>query len=126
MLISGRFENASSAGDGVVGRILVDGQEVFHRSVNGGGLDYRVVAAVTEGQRVDFVIDPGEAGYEEGDDAVFTARIEDVTHLIGDQGGLPTLADQIASEHRESDEGRGEFGLCSDSLHAEITWNLTP
>ncbi len=97
LLIYGRLENLSSVGDGVVGRILVDGQTVFSRQVHGAGVDYRLVVAVKVGQRVDFVLDPGEAGREDGDNTLFTARIEDVTSLVGGGGGLPTIADEVAT-----------------------------
>ena len=80
----------------------MDGETVFSRQVNGAGCDYRVVVAVSAGQRLDFVIDPGQAGYEAGDDTVFTAQIEDVTALVGDQGGLPTLGGRDCHEHRNA------------------------
>ncbi|MCP4189550.1 MAG: hypothetical protein GY768_02860 [Planctomycetaceae bacterium] len=107
ILIHGRLENPISAGDGTVARVFVDGNEVYARQVNGFGVDYRFVVPVGDGDRVDFVIDPGAAKDDVGDQTIFTATIEDVTELVGEAGGQPTLGDHIATDIGSLMKGRG-------------------
>jgi hypothetical protein len=66
----------SACGDGVVGRIFVDGTEVFQQTVIGGGLDYSVTVPVNLGSRIDFALDPGPLGNDQCDAAGFTAKVE--------------------------------------------------
>ena len=75
---SGQLGNPDPAGDGIVGRILVNGKEVFQQVVNGATIDYRVTTPVKQGDLVDFVIDPGAADDETGDTTIFTTVIRGV------------------------------------------------
>ena len=73
--IQGTLANNDPAGDGIVGRILVNGTEVFQRAVNGASGTYDVKATVKQGDLVDFVIDAGPADNELGDATTFTAVV---------------------------------------------------
>ena len=118
VLLHGRIENLDGSGDGVVARVFVDGEEVYYRAVNGVGVDYQVVASVQDGSKVDFVIDPGAVGNDEGDRATFTTTIEDVTAVVGELGGIPTLADHISTDL--SDEMQG----VSSSVYLRIPFTV--
>jgi hypothetical protein len=98
ILIHGNLNNADGTGDGVIAKILVEGQEVYARELNGASVDYQVILQVQSGQRVDFMIDPGPAGNDVGDNTTFTATIEDVTAQVGNGVGLPTLKEDISSD----------------------------
>ncbi len=98
ILIHGRLENPSSLGDGVVGSVLVNGNEVYQRQVNGFGVDYSFVTAVNDGDKVDFVVEPGALQNDVGDGTEFFGTIEDVTSLVGLEGGEPTLGEQIVTD----------------------------
>lgn len=91
---------ASSAngtcGDGTIGRILVDGVEVFQKAVSGISLGYSIVVNASLGSKIDFVIDPGAANNDFCDATVFTA-------VIRTSGGATPVADTIADW---SDSGR--------------------
>ncbi len=59
--ISGLLSNGG-AGDGTVGRILVDGQEVWSKLSDGTGVSFGLDLALNAGAVVDFAIDPDGAG----------------------------------------------------------------
>ena len=107
VLIHGRLENASASGDGVIARVLVGGNEVYQRQLNGFGVDYAFVAAVNDGDKVDFVIDPGASQNDVGDATEFSVTIEDVTALVDQQGGNPTLGDEIVTDIESQMKGVG-------------------
>ena len=73
--IAGTLGNADAAGDGVRGRILINGDEVYLKTVNGEDDNFSISANVDVGDTIDFVIDPGDADDETGDLATFTAAI---------------------------------------------------
>jgi len=79
--LSGQLGNTDPAGDGVVGRILVNGKEIFAQPVNGTTIDYRVTTAVKQGDLVDLVIDAGAADDETGDSTIFTTVIRGIIPL---------------------------------------------
>lgn len=60
--IMGTLNNTSANGDGTVGRILVDGVEVWSELSNGSAVDFQVDVDVSIGSAVDFVIDSDGAG----------------------------------------------------------------
>ncbi len=101
--ITGTLNNPAVNGDGVVGRILVDGVEVFAGAVNGSSMPYDVQAEVTEGAAVDFAIDPGPAGNDLGDGTAFTARIV-LPGRAADALG-PVLADSVADWSADGQQG---------------------
>jgi hypothetical protein len=67
--IAGTLHNTSSSGDGTVGRIFVDGVEVWSEVSNGNAIPFSVDLALSAGQLVDFVIDPDGAGVLDFGDA---------------------------------------------------------
>ncbi len=78
LTISGTLGNADGSGDGVTGRILVNGSEVFVGSVNGESSDYSIAVDAKAGDRFDFIIEPGEADDAVGDTATFTSVISGI------------------------------------------------
>jgi hypothetical protein len=76
-------------GDGILGRIFVDGVEVFNRSVKYSSEGYSIVVAANPGSTIDFVIDAGNANNDFCDATTFTARIFTT-------GGAAIVADTIA------------------------------
>ena len=60
--ISGLLNNTSASGDGTVGRILLDGEEVWSEVSNGTRVDVDVNVTLTIGSVLDFAIDPDGAG----------------------------------------------------------------
>ena len=74
--ITGTVANPSANGDGVVCRILVDGQEILAEAVDGTSVAYQVFATLTVGATIDFTLDPGPANNDGSDGSTFTARIE--------------------------------------------------
>jgi len=60
--ISGTYNNTSANGDGTVGRILVDGVEVWSELSDGSAVPFEIDIAVSSGSLVDFVIDPDGLG----------------------------------------------------------------
>ena len=73
--ISGTLANPDASGDGVVGRIFVNGTEVFQQEINGDSTTYELTTTVAVGDLVDFAIDAGAADDEVGDGTTFTAQI---------------------------------------------------
>lgn len=73
--IDGTLADLNAAGDGAVGRILVNGVEVYAQTVNNDSVNYSVTVAVASGQFVDFLIDAGPASNDTGDETQFTANI---------------------------------------------------
>ncbi len=86
-------------GDGVVGRIFVDGAEVFHQSVFVGSADYSLTVPVNVGSRIDFALDPGSLGNDLCDASEFTAKVEtaDPTILV--------VADSVADWSNAGTQG---------------------
>lgn len=73
---SGNWINTSPTpcGDGVTGRILVNGNEVFQQNAVVSSHQYNVTIPVTAGARVDFALDPRASDF--CDASIFTAQIE--------------------------------------------------
>ena len=64
-----------TCGDGTVGHILVDGVEVFQRTVFGTSVGYSVIVSANVGSLIDFVIDAGPGNDGNCDGTTFTAVI---------------------------------------------------
>ena len=59
--ISGHLAKSTAGGDGVVGRILVDGREVYTKTLAGSdtvGVEFAIDALVRTHSTIDFAIDP--------------------------------------------------------------------
>ncbi len=78
LTITGRLSNPDPTGDGVLGRILVNGEEVYRNVVNGGSEEYSVTFDVSVDDQVDFLLSSGDAEDETGDGAEFTAVIQGI------------------------------------------------
>jgi hypothetical protein len=72
---------SGTCGDGTVGRIFVDGVEVFSQAVFGASVGYSLRVVVTVGAKVDFAIDPGPGNNDFCDTTVFTATIRTMNDL---------------------------------------------
>ena len=60
--VHGILNNGSAGGDGVIGRIFVDGIEVWSALSDGNSVNFDVWLDLAVGDRVDFAIDPDGAG----------------------------------------------------------------
>ncbi len=77
--LAGTLNNPSASGDGTIGRIFVDGVEIYARLTDGNSFGYSILADVNVGSQVDFVIDAGLANDQANDGTTFTAIIDHVT-----------------------------------------------
>jgi hypothetical protein len=77
---------SGTCGDGVIGRIYVDGVQVFQRTAFGESRVYSLVVNVAGGSYIDFVIDPGAEDNDFCDTTTFTAIIRGAgdTALVAD------------------------------------------
>ena len=74
---SGHVGKQLNGFDGAIASIIVDGPEIYTRTVDGSdltGIDYEVFANVSVGSSVDFVVSP--QGSDCNDWIAFTAIIE--------------------------------------------------
>jgi len=126
--ITGRLENPAAAGDGVVARIFVDGEEVFQRAVDGRGLDYRVDVVLRAATTLDFALDAADD--EDGDDTIFTARV--VSPSVGTDTLGARLADTAADWTGTDQQGArgwtygryvgGAFEAFDDDAWTGVAW----
>ncbi|HEY0457310.1 MAG TPA: lamin tail domain-containing protein, partial [Verrucomicrobiae bacterium] len=63
-------------GDGTIGRIFVDGTEVFTQRAFVNSTDYSITVAAQTGSRIDFVLDPGLTNNDLCDNTSFTAAVK--------------------------------------------------
>ncbi len=84
--ISGRLakfnDGGSTCGDGVLGYILVDGVQIWSRSIGASdttGISYAIDASVNTGSNIDFVVTPQASGF--CDHTIFTSTIVRPTSL---------------------------------------------
>ncbi len=106
--ISGTLANPDAAGDGTIGRIFVNGTEIYTQPVNGTSTDYSVTTTVKLGDIIDFAIDAGEAENEVGDTTTFTATIRGKEYVT-----LPvvSLADSSDDWERSDQQGINNWYL---------------
>ncbi len=133
--IYGTLDNPGGAGDGVTGRIFVDGVEVFAAAVDGARQDYSVEVDLVEGAIVDLALDPN--GDQEGDGSLFTAEIEVPGRGLDALG--PTVADAAADWSAAGAQGTAgwtygyydetadadDYGAEDFELFPEAFWNGT-
>lgn len=89
---SGGWINTSPVycGDGTVGRIFVDGAQVFEQTVLVGSVDYNVSVQTRVGSKVDFVIDAGGTFNNACEGTIFTAKVDTADPTFG------VVADSVA------------------------------
>ena len=93
----------TTSGDGVTGRIFVDGTEIFSQSIQNSGVGYSVQTTLSVGAVVDFVIDPGSGLSDECDNAAFTALI------MTESPTFQLLADSAADWSAAGDQGENSW-----------------
>lgn len=77
--LSGSFSHEDVRGDGIEGRILVDGVQCFRGQLGGRGtLPFDVAVAVRPGACLDFAVTPGPAADNTFDSTGFRATIEEL------------------------------------------------
>lgn len=76
--IAGTLGHINAGSNGVIGRIYVNGTEVFSRSVNNTTNGYSLITDLTAGAVVDFAIDPNTAEAADAN-SIFTAVISPAT-----------------------------------------------
>lgn len=110
--ISGTLAKSSTGGgNGIIGRIFVDGTEVFTQTIaatDGVGVNYNFSQNVNLGSRVDFVIDPN-ASNDISDGTVFTAQVSSVVVAAPEAstlalcvGGLLPIAGAVIKKRRRN------------------------
>ena len=109
-------------GDGVIGRIFVDGVEVFQRAVRFSSEGYSIVVSANLGSTIDLVIDAGNANNDFCDSTTFTAKILTT-------GGATIVADTIADWSVSGTQGEknwsyGHFNATTGGTYA--TAKFTP
>lgn len=75
--ISGHLAKSGSGGNGIVGRILVDGVTLYSQYIGATdttGVNYSIVATVSLTSKIDFVLDPYQSN-DGADSTTFTAQI---------------------------------------------------
>ncbi len=93
-VINGLVNNGSASGDGTVGRILLDGEEIWSAVTNGDTIDIDVPVTLSAGSILDFVIDPDGSGvYDPADPTTvdLIADGNDGTTFWVTINGAPTL-----------------------------------
>ena len=92
-------QNANgTCGDGVIGRIFVDGVEVFSRPVLFQSAGYSIVVSANLGSTIDFAIDSGNANNDFCDATTFTA-------VVRQTAGANVVADTINDWSYSSAQG---------------------
>ncbi|HEU0009644.1 MAG TPA: lamin tail domain-containing protein [Verrucomicrobiae bacterium] len=83
--MSGNWLNttAISCGDGVTGRIFVDGAPVFQQTVQANGATFAFTTPAHSGSKIDFVLDAGPADNDDCDAATFNATIVTADPSLG-------------------------------------------
>src|SRR5262249_37340215 len=76
--------------DGIIGRIFVDGTQVFQQPLLGTNLNFAFTVSAQLGSPIDFAIDAGTANTDYGDATTFTAAIRSANPAF------TTLADSVA------------------------------
>jgi hypothetical protein len=84
--------NNPGAGDGVVGRIFVDGYEVWSELSDGANVPYSIIVPVSYGSKIDFAIDSGFLDLDGSDGTTFTALITSPNTPIPEPSSLCLLA----------------------------------
>lgn len=87
-----------TCGDGIIGRIFVDGVEVFQRATMGQSQGYSILANVSVGTFVDFVIDAGPANNDLCDATTFTAFVRTANDMA-------IVADSVADWSETGTQG---------------------
>lgn len=114
-----------SQGDGITGRIYIDGVEVFRKSVRQSSMGYSILSNVALGSMVDFVIDPGDGHDDRCDSAIFTAVVSTVSPTA------QLLADSIADWSTTGTQGDnnwqyGYYNHGADTVAGYQTADFTP
>jgi hypothetical protein len=98
--ILGLFNNGSTSGDGTVGRIFLDGEEIWSEVSNGTSVPIDVDVTLAIGSVLDFAIDPDGGGNFDPDDpegtiglvldgsdgTTFNLRLQELIEFIPDIG----------------------------------------
>src|SRR3954463_3355552 len=126
---SGTWINAiytpTPCGDGVLGRIFVDGAEVYQKTVFLSSVDYSVRAYPNLGSHIDFVLDAGAANDDNCDGSIFTAKIDT------EDPNLIVVADSVADWSLSGAQGErnwfyGYYNKTADLVPGYQATNFTP
>jgi hypothetical protein len=106
-------------GDGVVGRVFVDGTQVLQKAAFVNGSDYAVTVPVQVGSHIDLALDPASSDY--CDSSTFTAAIE-----TADAGDV-VVADSVADWSLTGTQGERNwyYGYYNRSTDADGVYQAT-
>ncbi len=79
--LTGTLADIDPTGDGAIGRILVDGVQIYEQAINNNSFNYSVVTTVPLGAKIDFMIDAGPSTEDTGDATTFTTIVEHLSQL---------------------------------------------
>ncbi|MEM7235023.1 MAG: thrombospondin type 3 repeat-containing protein, partial [Planctomycetota bacterium] len=115
--ITGVLNNASGNGDGVIGRIFINGEEVWSALSDGNEVLFGLCVSLLENDLVDFAIDPDGAGVLAGagpdavndgaDGTTFTFTISDEVP-DSDDDGVNECEDVCPSVDDDQSDGDGD------------------
>ena len=114
---------SGTCGDGTIGRILVDGVEVWQQAVFNRSVGYSITVPVNLGSAIDFAVDPGTANNDFCDTTVFTATIRTAADFA-------PVADTIADWSITGTQGAkgwqyGWYDVVADTFAGYQTTNFT-
>jgi len=106
-------------GDGVIGRIFVDGQQVFQQAAFVSRADYAVTVPARLGSAIDFVLDPGNNDW--CDSSTFTARIQTADPSV------QVVADSVADWSFNGVQGEKNwfYGYYNRTADPDRTYQVT-
>jgi hypothetical protein len=110
-------------GDGIIGRIFVDGVEVWNKHVFYESLGYSVIVDANPGSIIDFAIDPGDGNNDVCDSTTFTA-------VIRTTGDFVAVADTINDWSDTGQQGKGGwtygFYIKTNAVYAPNRFSAFP
>jgi|GEM_PF-320912 len=109
-----------TCGDGVIGRIFVDGVQVWQQTAFNLSAGYSIIVSASIGSKIDFAIDSGTARNDFCDSTTFTATVRTA-------GDLAVVADSVNDWSFSGMQGeRGWFyGLYNRSIDNNSTYEST-
>ena len=93
--IAGTFHNLSASGDGTTGRVFHEGNEIFSQLTDGGPVDFSIMRNLSQGDRLDFIVDSGPFDQDGSDGTEQTVTIYEgsfgTTSVVIEAEVLPTM-----------------------------------
>jgi hypothetical protein len=113
-----------ACGDGVIGRIFVDGTEVYRQTVFLSSANYSLRTYANLGSLIDFVLDAGAENNDNCDSSIFTAQIDT------EDPSIVVVADSVADWSFSGAQGErnwfyGYYSKSTDTVPGYQVTNFT-